>query len=163
MSDDFDFHYKREERLARHSAPRPRPSSGFLPGNRRSSLLFLNLVIIVVLLALYGRLIAGGGETARLAGCRLALHAASDGDAIEAVLEADVVDAAAAGKRLFVVFAAGQADLRLAEVLPDAGGRIALRGRLDAAGAEDVHAEVSVGGKSIKMRVVLDHAGGSRR
>jgi hypothetical protein len=162
VSDDFDFHYRREDRLAKHSAPRPRPSASFLQSHRRSAVLFLNLAIIVVLLALYARLI-GGAESGRLPGCRLTLHAAPEGDAVEAVLEAEVVDAAATGQRLFAVFVAGEADLRISEVLPAVGGRIALRGRLDAADVKDVRVRVSVAGKSTGLRVALKPLDRGRR
>jgi len=159
MSDEPGFHYKRDERLSMRSAPRPTgPHRGFFRGNRGAKILLFNLVLIAALFVLYGRSMVRSENRAELAGLRLTLQGAAEADDVLAILEvraaAPAASAASApGQRLFVVFRAGDADLRFSQVLPAPGSSIAISGRLLAAGqVRELVAEVSVGEKRVVLR-----------
>ena len=161
MSDDLEFHYKREERLGMHSAPDVRPQKPGLPGrSRRPFGLLINFVLIAALFIFFARF-QGSAHTAEILGWRLTLRGVPAGSDVLAVLEgtaqAAVEARAGEGERLFVVFRAGEADLRLSEALPAEGGSIVVSGRLIAAGnPRSLQAEVSIGGKKATLRRGLD-------
>ena len=162
MSDDLDFHYKREERLSMRSAPRRVPAGGgSLRFNRGRGILLFNLVLVVLLFAVYTRVLARADRVADFAGCRLALRAMAAGDDVLALLEVSAGAKAPSGERVFVVFRAGDADLRLSELLPQPGGSLALSGRLpDDARAREITAEVSAAGRTVLLRRAVDRGKG---
>jgi hypothetical protein len=156
MSDELNFHYKREERLAMHSAPATRgPERRFLRANRGRVILLLAL--IVGLFAVYNRSPARAAYTADVAGWRVTLRGVAAGEDALAVLDVVAAGGATTGERLFAVFRAGDAELRLSEVLPAQGGTVTISGRLLATGrARELTAEVSIGAKKAALRRVLE-------
>jgi hypothetical protein len=157
VSEDLGFHYKREERLGMRGAPQPgAPGRRLLPGGRRPLVLVVNVVLIVALFVLYGRSRVANAESAELQGWRVALRGIPAGNDVLAVLEASAsgtAAGAAGGARIYVVFRAGEAELRLSEALPADGGSVALSGRLVEAGTpSELTAEVSIGDAVARLR-----------
>ena len=165
MSDDLDFHYNREERLAMRSAPKASGSGrGLLRGRKRPLVLLINLVLMVALFMIYART-QGPAHTAEVLGWQVTLRGMAAGSDVLAVLEATAGAGAdrarqSGEERLFVVFRAGEAEMRLSEVLPARpaqGDSIVVSGRLVEAGRpRDLSAEVSIGDRTTTLRRSLD-------
>jgi hypothetical protein len=156
VSDDLNFHYDRDERLSMRSAPQPRSSGGGFARRRRLPFLFV-LVLISILVILQRHPSVRAAYRAELAGCQVTLNALAAGDDVIVTLEVKGGASVAAGERLFAVFRAGEAEIRLSEVLPAARRTVTLDGRIIGAGAvREVVVEVSAGGKSAVLRRALE-------
>ncbi len=156
MSDDLNFHYKRDERLSMRSAPQPRAEGGGPIRRRGIPILFVG-VLIAIVLVLQRHPPAAGPYRAELAGCQVTLTAIAAGDDVIAALELKGGASVAAGERLFAIFRAGEAELRLSEMLPAAGRSVTLDGRIIGAGAaREVVVEVTAGGKTAVLRRALE-------
>ncbi len=158
MSDDLNFHYKRDERLSMRSAPQPRSSGGgFFRRGRGFPIVLVNVVLIAVLLVFRSRASAPVPYRAEVAGCQVTLGALAAGDDVIVALELKAGASVAAGERLFAVFRAGEAEMRLSELLPAAQRTVTLDGRIIGAGAaREVVVEVTAGGKSAVLRRALE-------
>jgi hypothetical protein len=157
VSEHLDFHYKRDERLSMRSAPQPRGSGGRLFGRGRSVPILFVLVLIAAAIVLRSHTAAQASYSGGLAGCRVTLKAAADGDDVVAEIEVTAGSRPAAGERLFAIFHAGAAEMRVSQVVPAAGRSVTLGGRIIGAGpAREATAEVTAGGKSIVLRRALE-------
>ncbi len=159
-AEEFRFHYRREERLARHhrdlGTGRP---GGILRGNRSLLILLLDLLLVLTLYFGATFFLFPDRDRAELDGWSLQLSGNRVGRDVAGVLlirrtgpfdpEQD--------SRLQIEFRAGDASESVREILPERGEltvRITLRGAGE--NADRVEAEVTIGGRKADLRAVTD-------
>jgi hypothetical protein len=156
-----EFHYSREERLARPDAPRKRePARGLFRRHRRFIILFGNIVLLFVLVMLLQRRAAPPGGTARIGEFSLTLQGLRFEDTVYATVTVKELGRrqrkeAEPGGRLSVRFTlqpAGEAYLQSAALPRGPGEEVVVGEAIPlAAGqaeARELRAEVNLGGET---------------
>jgi hypothetical protein len=160
-----EFHYSREERLARPDAPKKRePEKGFFRRNRRLIILFGNIVLLFVLVVVLQRRVSPAGGTARIGEFSLTLQGLRFEDTVYATVTVKDLGrrqrtAPEPGGRISVRFTlepAGEAYLQSA-ALPRAPGEEVVVGEAiplaaDQTEVRELQAEVSLGGEARTLR-----------
>jgi hypothetical protein len=160
-----EFHYSREERLARPDAPRKRePQKGFFHRNRRFIILFGNIVLLFVLVILLRERISGGGGTARIGVYSLTLQGLRFGDTVYATLtvrdssrrERKGREPAGRVSVRFSLEPAGEAYPQSAALPQGPGEEVAVGEAIPLAEGQaevrELRAEVSIGGETRSLR-----------
>ena len=160
-----EFHYSREERLARRDAPRKRePAQGFFRRNRRFILLFGNVVLLLVLVLLLRERTSQASGTARIGVYSLTLQGLRFGDTVYATVtvkdsgrrERKAQEPAGRVSVHFALEPAGEAYLQSA-ALPQRPGEEVVVGEAiplteGQAEVRELRAEVSLGGETRSLR-----------
>ncbi len=156
-----EYHYSREERLARPDAPRRRePTQGFFRRNRRFIILFGNILLLFVVLILLRERLSGGGGAGRIGVYSLSLQGLRFEDTVYATVtvkdsrrrELKAAEPAGRVSVRFTLQPAGEVYPQSAALPPGAGEEVVVGVSIPLAAGQaepqELRAEVSIGGQT---------------
>lgn len=159
------YHYNREERLARRQDAYERPSGGILRRNRSLTIILIDVLIVLMLFAIFRFFFFGREETPTVQGYAVSAELLETSQGSLGLVSISAPEEAPESSGIvtvrFAVLGSDQEDARSVEVkdlLPEGGERRRVS-ELFAGGPEEIRVVVEIDGETLELRASLPEEG----